>query len=172
MRRYIYWKFFLVAVVVSLGSSVARAGDREFDAVVGHIKTHYHGKKQHGMPFGLARIAIKFAHPAGVKSLRVEVFENLSGEQDGTGLDTLLREKLADGWEPLVRIFSRKNREQTFVYTRPKGDDMEFFVVAVDGEEATVAKAQVDLDSLADWILGNNWFDNDSDDDHDHDTDN
>jgi len=159
MRRYIYWKFFLLAVVVSVGSSVAKAGDHEFDAVVGHIKKHYHATKQHGMPFGLARIAVKFAHPAGVKSLRIEVFENLSGEQDNAGLDAVLREQLADGWEPLVRVFSRKDREQTFVYARPKGDDMEFFVVVVDGDQATVAKAQVDLDSLSDWILGANWLD-------------
>ena len=159
MRRYIYWKFFLLAVVVSVGSSVARAGDRDFDAVVGHIKSHYHGTKQHGMPFGLARIAVKFAHPAGVKSLRIEVFENLSGQQDNAGLDAFLRDHLADGWEPLVRVFSRKDREQTFVYSRPKGDDMEFFVVVVDGDQATVAKAQVDLDSLSDWILGANWLD-------------
>jgi hypothetical protein len=157
MRSHTYWKFFLLAVIVSVASPVARAGDREFDAVVGHIKKHYHGAKQNGFPFGLARLAVKFAHPAGVKSLRIAVFEHLSGTQDNAGLDALLREQLADGWEPIVRVFSRKDREQTYVYSRPKGDDMELFVVVVDGEDATVAKAQVDVDSLTDWILGGAW---------------
>ena len=165
MRRYIFLKFFLLAVVMSVGSSVARAGDREFDAVVNHIKSHYHAQKQGGVPF-VARLAVKFAHPAGVKSLKVEVFENLSGQRDDAGLDAFLHDQLAGGWEPLVRIFSRKDREQTFVYTRPKGDDMEFFVVAIEDEQATIAKAQVNIDSLSEWILGNNWFGNgDSDDD-------
>jgi hypothetical protein len=147
------------ALVMSTATAVVHAGDREFDAVVGHIKREYHGKKQGGFALGLAGFAIRFAHPAGVKSLKLAVFEQLSGTSDNAGLDAVLRDTLAEGWTPIVRVYSKKEREQTYVYLRPKGDDIELFIVSVDGEDATVVKAKVDVDAAADWLANANILD-------------
>jgi hypothetical protein len=159
MGRNSHIQLIALALVLTIPSAVARAGDRDFDAVVGHIKKQYHAKQQGSFGLGLARLAVKFAHPAGVKSIKLAILENLSGAVDNAGLDAVLRANLTEEWQPLVRIYSRKNREQTYVYLRPRGEDIEFFVVNVDGEDATVVKARIDPDSVADWIANSDWFD-------------
>lgn len=159
MGRNTQIKLIALALVLAIPSAVARAGDRDFDAVVSHIKTQYHAKQQGSFGLGLARLAVKFAHPAGVKSIKLAILENLSGAMDSTGLDNLLRDKLTQDWHPIVRVYSRKTREQTYVYLRPRGDDIELFVVNVDDEDATVIKARIDVDSIADFIANSDWFD-------------
>lgn len=149
----------LVAFAIGLSSAVANAGDRDYDAVVRHIQQQYKADKQKTPGMGLARFFVKIAHPAGLKSIRITVFEKLSGATDDANLSAVLRDKLSADWQPLIRVYSRKEREQTFVYARPSGNDMEFFVVAIDDEEATVVKAKVDIDSAADWIHDQDWFD-------------
>lgn len=155
----------LFALVMSTATAVVRAGDREFDAVVDHIRREYHGKKQGGFGLALARMAVHFAHPAGVKSIKLAIFEELSGPQNDAGLGQMLRSNLSSDWKPVVRIYSKKEREQTYVFLRPSGDDVELFVVAVDGEDATVVKAKVDPNAAADWIANGNIFDRDDHDD-------
>src|SRR4051812_13798538 len=117
------------ALVMSTASAVVRAGDREFDAVVDHIKQEYHGKREGGFALGIARLAMHFAKPAGVKSFKFAIIDQLTGPADDGRLDRVLKEKLSADWHPLVRVYSRKEREQTFIYVRPSGDDMEVFVV-------------------------------------------
>lgn len=152
-----------LALAVAVVPAVASAGDKEFDAVVRHIQTQYHAKKQGSIPF-LARMVLKVAHPAGVKSFKLTTLEQISGVDGNAGLDAVVREHLADDWRPLVRVYSRKERTQTYVYLRDRGNDVEIFVVAVDDEEATVVKAKVDVDSVAEFLAGTHW--NDGDDTH------
>lgn len=159
MARNPYVQLIALALVLTLPSAVAQAGDRDFDVVVNHIKQEYHATQQGSFGLGLARLAVKFAHPGGVKSIKLAIFENLSGATGNAGLDTILRENLTADWQPLVRVFKRKTREQTYVYARPRGNDMEFFVVAMDGDDATVVKAKVDMDSVAEWVASSDWFD-------------
>jgi len=155
------------ALVMSTVSAVARAGDREFDAVVKHISREYHGKKQGGFALGLAGLAVKFAHPAGVKSIKLAVFEEISGPKESTGLASVVRDSLAPDWKPIVRVYSRNEREQTYVYVRPHGDDdVDIFVVAIDDEDATVVKARVDVNSLGDWLASSKFLDIGNDDEH------
>ncbi len=142
--------------VMSSATAAVQAGDKEFDAVVRHIKSAYHGKQQGGL--GFAGFLVRVAHPAGVKSLRLAVFEDLSGGGGNAGLESLVRTSLVDGWTPLVRMYDRRTREQTFVYTRPHGEDTEFFVVSIDDEDATVIQAKIDPDSVAEWLASSNWL--------------
>jgi hypothetical protein len=151
-----------LALVVAALPAVAAAGDKEFDAVVRHIQTQYHAKKQDSLPF-IARVALKFVHPAGVKSFKLTTLEQISGASGDAGLGAVVREKLSDDWHPLVRIYSRKEREQTYVYMRESGRDVELFVVTVDDEQATVVKAKLDVDSLADFVADAHWNDHGDD---------
>ena len=133
-------------------SAVASAGDRDFDAVVKHLEHTHNAKKRGSVGLGLARFFVKIAKPAGVKSLRVAILEDLDGTVDGAALDHAIRERLDDGWSPFVRVYSKVEREHAFVYTRAKGEDIEFLVVAVDGDEATIVKTRVDLEHVVEWI--------------------
>jgi hypothetical protein len=152
MLRTPYVNAIVLVFALLVPSAVASAGDRDFDAVVSHLEHSHHAKKRGSVGLGFARFFVKIAKPAGVKSLRVAMLEDLAGAVDGAALDRSIREQLDADWSPFVRVFSRLDGEHAFVYTRAKGDDIEFLVVAVDGDEATVVKTRVDLEHVIEWI--------------------
>ena len=133
-------------------SAVARAGDREFDSVVDYIRKTHDARKRGSVSLGFARFLVKVAKPAGIKSVRVTILEQLSGDVDGASLGSAVRNALGSDWQPFIRVYSRSAGEHAFVYARPKDGDMEFFVVAVDGREATVVKTRIDLEHVVDWL--------------------
>lgn len=155
MPRNTFLQILVLVLAATVPSAVASAGDRDFDAVVTHIKNEY-GAKKHSMPFGVGFL-VRMAHPAGVKRVKVAILDHLAGVGD-TRLDAVVRDALTPDWQPIVRVFSRKVREQTYVYLRPSGNDVEVFVVVVDDEEATVVKAMIDPESLADWLSHADWL--------------
>lgn len=142
----------LLASVLVVPVSVARAADAEFDAVVRHIETTYHARRNDPGGMWLARLAVKFAQPKGVKGFKIAMFEDLSGPATDPKLGEIVRKSLDASWRPVVRASSRIDRDQTYVYIRPSGDDIELLIVAVDDEEATVIKAKVSPDSIGHWI--------------------
>lgn len=152
MPRTPYVNAIVLVFALLVPSAVARAGDRDFDAVVKHLEQGHNAKKRGSVGLGFARLFVKIAKPAGVKSLRVAILENLAGAVDGSSLDRSIREQLDADWSPFIRVFSKRDGEHSFVYTRAKGDDIEFLVVVVDGDEATVVKTRVDLEHVVDWI--------------------
>ena len=142
-----------VALLLALTAPAARAGDKDFDLVAGHIKREYKAQKRESLPF-FARVAVKMARPAGVKSLKLTTFGGLSGTDGSAGLESVLREKLDSSWVPLVRVYSKREREQVYVYVRPAKKDIEILVVAIDRDEATVLKAKLDPEAASEWIEG------------------
>jgi hypothetical protein len=142
-----------LAVLVAVAAPVAFAGDKDFDVVVKHLEARYKAKKRESLPF-FARVAIKFVKPAGVKSFKLTTLDGLEGQAGGDALDALLRSKLHESWRPLVRVYSKREREQVFIYARPSKKDLELLVVAVDDEEATVVKAKVDPERASDLVDG------------------
>jgi hypothetical protein len=153
----------VVSMIVTSSATIARAADRDFSAIVDHISRQYHTKPQHGFLMSLAGLASKFAHPAGVKSLRIAVFEDLdTGGVYDAGLEAVLRDGLSADWRSVVRVHSRKDGSQTYIYTRAVGPDFELLVVSVERTEATVLKAKVDPETLAKWVddhdvMGASW---------------
>jgi hypothetical protein len=146
----------ILVVAVAVAAPAARAGD-DFDAVVKFLRTQYGAEKRDGLPW-IARVAIKIAKPAGVKSLKLQTLDGLSGAGGGERLDALLKSRLGADWRPLVRVYSKRDREHAFVYIRATKSDLEVMLVALDGDEATVLKAKVDpakLDDLSNAIAAN-----------------
>lgn len=144
--------YIVLASVLLVPVSVARAADAEFDAVVRHIESTYKARRNDPGGMWLARLAARLVHPKGVKSFRIAMFENLSGPRTDPGLEGILRDSLDASWRPIVKATSRVDLEQTFVYVRPSGSDFEVLVVTVDDEEATVVKATVDPKAVGSWM--------------------
>jgi hypothetical protein len=137
----------LLLAFVFASPATARADD--FDAVVRNVRAACGGKKVH-IPFlGLAGFATKLVRPAGVKSFKLAVFEDLTRAGDVSGLGAAVERTLGPGWRPLVRIRSGRGAEQTHVYVREAGDNLKLMIVTLDGEQATVIRAKVDPEALA-----------------------
>src|SRR3954451_7727754 len=95
--------FIFVAGVFSTASQTVRADDPEFDAIIKHLKLRYNARRIH-IPFlGLANFFVKIIKPAGVKSFKVAIFEDLdftSGSTDNE-LGQIMRNALSADWQPV-----------------------------------------------------------------------
>jgi len=136
----------LLACVLS-APATARADD--FDAVVRNVRAACGGKKVR-IPFlGLMGFATKVVRPAGVKSFKLAVLEDLTRAGDAAGLGAAIGRSLGSGWRPLVRVRSGRGAEQTHVYVREAGDNLKVMIVTLDGRQATVIRAKVNPEALA-----------------------
>ena len=135
--------------LAALFCAPASAKGDDFKSVVRSVRDACGGKKVR-MPFlGLANFAAKFVRPAGVKSFKLAVFEDLKMDGDVTGLGAAVGRSLGPEWRALVRVRADRGAEQTYVYVREAGNDLKLMVVILDGEQATVVQAKVSPEALA-----------------------
>ncbi|HEY0006289.1 MAG TPA: hypothetical protein VGB17_16025 [Pyrinomonadaceae bacterium] len=156
-RKHQLRHFFIILTValllLSFASTTALADDKEFDAVTKHLKTQYKAKRVR-IPFlGLASFAVRLVRPAGVKSFKVAIFEDLSfaGGMLDDGLNRVLRNALSQEWQPLVRVRSREG-EQTYIYARDSGQHIKLMVVNIGRKDAVVLRVKVNPDKLSAFI--------------------
>lgn len=152
-RLRLFFPLFLVVLFLGIAVPSASAKDSEYDAVVNHLRTRYHAKKQ-GIPFlGLARFAVKLIKPVGVKSFNITFFENLRFDNPERGRELLqtLPELLKDGWSPLVRIGSL-NGDQSYAYARDAGEDIKLMIVNIEADTATVIRVKLSPERLVDFL--------------------
>ncbi|HWW74813.1 MAG TPA: hypothetical protein VNZ44_05410 [Pyrinomonadaceae bacterium] len=143
------WAALAALLLVFALAPTATARADEFDAVVRNVRAACGGKRVR-IPFlGLANFATKFVRPAGVKSFKLAVFEDLSRAGDASGLGAAIGESLGPEWRQLVRVRSGHGAEQTHVYIREAGRDLKLMIVTLDGEQATVIRAKVNPEALA-----------------------
>ena len=144
--------FARAAAVLSLAILVyapapARADD--FDAVVKNVRAACGGKRVR-IPFlGLAGFATRLVRPAGVKSFKLAVFEDVTRAGDLSGLGAAIGQSLGPEWRALVRVRSGRGAEQTHVYVREAGNNLKVMIVMLDGEQATVIRAKVNPEAVA-----------------------
>ncbi len=144
----------LLATLLSFSIVNVHAEDRAFKAISTHLKTRYKAKRK-GIPFlGLASFAVKLIRPAGVKSIKLMIFEDLDqpGNINHAELNAVIRQSLDEEWQPLVRVSSRKDGEQVFVYARNEGQDIKLMVVSLQQTEAFIARVKINPATLAKWM--------------------
>ena len=149
MTRARSWTVLTALLLALVFASPATARADEFDAVVRNVRATCGGKKVR-IPFlGLAGFATRIVRPAGVKSFKLAVFEDVTRAGDVSGLGDAIGRSLGPEWRPLVRVRSGRGAEQTHVYVREAGDNLKVMIVMLDGEQATVIRAKVNPEGLA-----------------------
>jgi hypothetical protein len=142
---------FLVVFAIS-AQSLVLADD--FGMIVGNIEKHYHAKKKK-IPFlGLAGIAVKIIHPAGLKSVKFAMFEDQNftpGERD-SAFEQAVKHSLNAKWKPMVQSISRSSGNRSYVYAHESGKDIELLTVTFSRSQAIVAQAKVDPDAMAKFL--------------------
>jgi hypothetical protein len=134
----------------------ARADEPEFDALTNYIKQNYQGKRIK-IPFlGLGRFFVKIVRPAGVKSFKLAVFENVRLNHSAANaaahpLNLMMREVLDPAWQPLIRVRNREG-QQMYVYARETGKDIKLLIASIDNEEAFVLRLKFSPTALAKWL--------------------
>jgi hypothetical protein len=128
------------------------AKDRQFSAIVQRLQSHYQRRPMRFM--GLLSFVANRAHPEGLKNLRLAIFEGLDSSRHPADpdLDAFMQEVAGPEFRPFVRVRSRRDGEQTFVYGRELGRDLEVLVVTLESDEACVVKMRVDPERMSEWV--------------------
>lgn len=116
---------------------------RAIDAQRGVKKTWIPG-------IGLARFFIWMVRPQGVRDFQIAVFEGTEG-LDPRELQGMMRAKVGPGFAPLVQVRSKKSREWSFIYARPRpnSDRIELVVLVQDDSDTVLVRVDVNADTLA-----------------------
>ena len=110
-----------------------------------------HGVNRVWIPFlGVARFCVRLVAPEGVHDFQLATFEG-TDHLDARELQALMREKIGAGFTPLVQVWSRKQREWSFIYARPSrnGGRIELVVLAHDDDDTVLVRVDVDAHVLA-----------------------
>ncbi|MGA2537406.1 MAG: hypothetical protein ABSF53_15420 [Terracidiphilus sp.] len=151
MKQFLLIPIALTALAVP-AVVVASSGDDGFNAVVHSIESRYHVHANH-IPFlGLISFVSRKASHGAVGGLHVVEIESFTEPIDGEELNSMVEEKLGQGWERMIRETSKKGSQQTLVFIHPEGERMGMFVVDKDGGEMDVVQVSVDPKHLDDDI--------------------
>lgn len=145
--------FFGVCVAVTVGSDTVFAYD-DFGRIVRHIEVNYHVHRSHRFLMACVGVVVKFWHGSGVKSFKAAIFEDqhLAATDSDTGLDDIVQRAGKSGWQPVVKSYSRRSGEHSYVYGRSEGKDLELLIVSVETNEADVVQVRIDPDRLTQFI--------------------
>jgi hypothetical protein len=126
----------------------------DFGRIVRHIEAEYHVHRNYGFLMSFAGVVVKYKHVGGVKVFKIAIFEDqhLSGPELDNQLDELVQRAGSSGWQPLVRSFSRRSGEHTYIYAKADGNDMKLLLVSVEPDEAVVMQVKIDPEKLSDFI--------------------
>ena len=125
----------------------------EYATIVRLLKTKYQAKKV-GVPFmSLARFVVAIVRPAGVKSFKVTLFNDLkfSRETLDKEMQESLRGSFGSEWTSILRVRSREG-QQAYMYMREDGRDVKITVVTIDKDDAAVIRATFNPDKLVEFM--------------------
>jgi hypothetical protein len=150
-------RFLVLAIIVLLTVFVTApntpAKPNEFEVIGKHLKTNYKAKKV-SIPFmWLARAAVKFVRPAGVKSFNITVYEDLkfSRQTLDKEMRDAMRKSFGPEWSSILNIRSRDG-EQVYMNMREAGKNIMIALVTIDGDDAAVIRATFSPEKLAEFI--------------------
>ncbi|HUI42374.1 MAG TPA: hypothetical protein VL523_10435 [Terriglobia bacterium] len=140
-----------LGLMIALGAAPARAGDRDFQEIVDRFGAVYHQKPMRFM--GLISFAARFAHPEGVSGLKLAIFDEIdpSLTPKAAGFDRFMQ-GVAEDYHPFVRVRSKRDREQTYIYLHEVKNRAEMLLVTVDTSDAVVMKMWLKPEALAKWV--------------------
>lgn len=141
--------FFTASMALSLGSETAYADD--FGKIVRHIEVNYHVHRNHRFIMGFAGMVVKFWHVGGVKSFKGAIFENqyFDAATADSRLDEIVQSAGEHGWQPLVKSYSRRSGQHSFIYAKDEGKEVKLLIVSVEPNEAVVIQVKLDPDKMA-----------------------
>jgi hypothetical protein len=139
----------ICAIVLIVPVAVLAGSGNGFDGVVSTLEHRYHAHATR-IPFmGLVSLVAHKATTGGVSGLHVAEFDDFNDKVDGDELNSIVTEKLGEGWQRMIRDTSRHGAEQTLIFARPDGNRMGLFIVDLDGNEMDVVQISVDPDHLS-----------------------
>jgi len=143
---------FIAALLLS--STPVSAEDPEFGRVVRQVESYFHVKRTHIPLLGFIKPVLWIAHPAGARCVEMAIFEDQDfsrGLKDAE-FERLINKSVNQDWEPLVRVHSRRDSEQTLIYAKDLGKNFKLMIITVEPTEAVVIQVKLSSQELIKWL--------------------
>jgi len=142
-----------VSMLFTLTPGQLRADD--FGKIVHKIETSYHVHRNYTFLMGFARVVVKCTGGfTGVRAFKIALFDNqrLASVNPDPGLDDVVQSAGEHGWQSIVKSYTRRSNEHTYIYARPEGKDTKLLIVSVEPNEAVVIQVKINPDKLSRFI--------------------
>jgi len=129
--------------------SVSTLGASDFDWMIREFSRQSGAKPLHIPMFGLARLFVGVARPAGTSDLHLAVFEDtrLAPER----LTALMDSTVGEVWKPMIRVRSR-NGESTNIYFQGLGKNVRLLLGTFEHGEATLIEVRIKPEGLVKFV--------------------
>jgi len=133
------------------------ASDDPYGKVVKLLEKEHHAKRTK-IPFlGLGNFVLKFWHPAGVKNVKVAIFQDQQlYDEAGARFDAIVKKAASSDWHQMLREFSRQDSHWTYVFYSDPQKDTKVLVVTIDRQNAVVAEVKFEPQKLVEFIQNPN----------------
>lgn len=99
--------------------------------------------------FGIARTFVRVVDPQGVHDIQLAVFEG-NNSLNAQQLGDLMRQHAGNGFRPLVKAYSKRSGEWSYIYAKPAGKNrFELMILTADKGETVLIRVEVDAEVLA-----------------------
>ena len=148
------WTTSLLLIIFGFFALAENLKADDFGSIVGHIEADYHVHRNYRFLMSFAGVVVKCTRVGGVKAFKMAIFEDqhLSGTELDDRLDGLVHRASSSNWQPLVKTFSRRSGEHTYIYAKAEGNDMKLLLVSVEPDEAVVLQVKINPKKLSDFI--------------------
>lgn len=149
--------FFTCCLAVTLWPRDVFAND-DFGNIVRYIESRYHVHRNYPFLMALAGTAAKAWPGTGVKDVKIALFEDQHLLQTASDreLDELVQAAGNSGWQPLVKSFSRRSGDHSYIYAKPEGRYLTLLIVNVEPSEAEVVQVKIDPKQLEGFLNEHN----------------
>jgi hypothetical protein len=134
-------------IALSFGASILNAGD--FDWMIREFSRQSGIQPVHIPMFGLARLFVGVAHPAGASDIKLAIFENTGSEPER--LTAVMESTVGSAWKPMIRVRSR-NGESTNIYFQGLGKHVRLLIGTFEHGEATLVEVRVKPEGLIKFV--------------------
>lgn len=148
----------IVILLLSSLSVLATAKPDPYKQMINHLKKRYHAKQMR-LPFviGLASFGARLYTKGAVKGLKVAIFkeQNFTEPINDPGFESVLR-TFDSSWSPMIRFYSRKQLQRTYLYAKEVGKDFQVMITAMQPDNAVVLTVKLNPAALARFIEKHN----------------
>ncbi len=149
--------FVVIIIAAFLTTSVAAKPD-PYKTMINHLKKRYNAKQMR-LPFviGLAGFGARLYTKGAVKGLKVAIFkeQNFSEPITDPGFESVFKSFDAS-WTPMIRFYSRKQMQRTYLYAKEAGKDFQVMITALQPDNAVVLTVKLNPEQLAKFIEKHN----------------
>lgn len=144
----------VIALLFTFITATATAKPDPYQSVVSHLKKRYNAKQMR-LPFviGLASLGARIYTKGAVKGLKVAIFkeQNFTETIKDPGFESVFRTFDAE-WMPMIRFYSRKQLQRTYLYAKEVGKDFQIIVTTLQPDTAVVLTVKLNPAQLAKFI--------------------